>query len=263
MSAVSCVLQGAGCSTAGCATCHMPLLDSQLAIMEAFPNAKRMLRRLLWRECVYARVAGCACCMPQGQDSLGWGWVCLSFAAWSAACGPRSVEARVVFQLSKLPHAACGVPLEVASCHFLLPLPLLALKLNCFHLPAKKDDNWRSLTSAQHTHTHIQRQRLRLLLRAAFVGRATRGFCWLRRSSTRSARRDLCPCSPLAHPLAVQQSQPLSISLPLSLSLSGLSIAAIAVGVGWFNTSVAQSSFPPADSCSTWWHFWPTAAAAS
>lgn len=77
----------------------------------------------------------------------------LSLAAWSAACGPRSVEARVVFQLTKLPHAACGLPYEVASCHFLLPLPLLVLKLNCFHLPAKKDDNWRSLTSAQHTHT--------------------------------------------------------------------------------------------------------------
>lgn len=80
--------------------------------------------------------------------------VSLSLAAWSAACGPRSVEARVVFQLTKLPHAACGLPFVVASCHFLLPLPLLALKLNCFHLPAKKDDNWRSLTSAQHTHTH-------------------------------------------------------------------------------------------------------------
>lgn len=104
----------------------------------------------------------------------------------------------MVFQLSKLPHAACGSPLEVASCHFLLPLPLLALKLNCFHLPAKKDDNWRSLTSAQHTHIHWQR--LRLLLRAAFVGRATRGFCWLRRSSTRSAPTGslpvLAPCPP-------------------------------------------------------------------
>lgn len=166
----------------------------------------------------------------------------LSLAAWSAACGPRSVEARVVFQLTKLPHAACGLPFVVASCHFLLPLPLLALKLNCFHLPAKKDDNWRSLTSAQHTHTQLHTHThsgrgcvsccvLRLLAAppAAFVGLDA-----ARRSDL--LRRDLCPCSPLAHPLAVQQSQRLSLSLSLSrsvsLSLSGLSIAAIAVGAG-------------------------------
>lgn len=178
-----------------------------------------MLRRLLWCTSV-CRMRMLHATEPRLSQSL-------SLAAWSAACGPRSVEARVVFQLTKLPHAACGLPFVVASCHFLLPLPLLALKLNCFHLPAKKDDNWRSLTSAQHTHTrscthtHTLRQRLRLLLRAAFVGRATRGFCWLRRSSTqRSAPTGslpvLAPCPP-TRCAAKSTSLSLCLTVPLGL----------------------------------------------
>lgn len=135
--------------------------------------------------------------------------------------------------------AACRMRLAVRSC--LLPLPaavaVAGIKTKLFPPTRKKGRQLAQFDfGPTHTHTHTGRGCvsccvLRLLAAppAAFVGLDA-----ARRSDP--LRRDLCPCSPLAHPLAVQQSQRLSLSLSLSrsvsLSNSGLSIAAIAVGAG-------------------------------
>lgn len=201
------------CSTAGCATCHMPLLDSQLAIMEAFPNAKRMLRRLLWRECVQdAHVA----CHRAKTLSVSLSR-CLVSRMWSALSGGTCG-----FPVNQT--AACRMRLAVRSC--LLPLPaavaVAGIKTKLFPPTRKKGRQLAQFDfGPTHTHAHTHSGRgcvsccvLRLLAAppAAFVGLDA-----ARRSDP--LRRDLCPCSPLAHPLAVQQSQRLSLSLSHCLTV--------------------------------------------
>lgn len=139
------------CSTAGCATCHMPLLDSQLAIMEAFPNAKRMLRRLLWRECVLLLAlqdAHVACHRAKTLSvSLSR---CLVSRMWSALSGGTCG-----FPVNQT--AACRMRLAVRSC--LLPLPaavaIAGIKTKLFPPTRKKGRQLAQFDfGPTHTHTH-------------------------------------------------------------------------------------------------------------
>jgi len=106
----------AGCATSGC--CNI----GQQPIMKAFPNAKRMLERLLWQVCVQP-----GCSSRRSSSSR-------SSRMWS------TLEARVVFQLTalrssyRLPLATC----LLAAC--LLPLPAAAygIKTKLFPPTRKK-----------------------------------------------------------------------------------------------------------------------------
>lgn len=151
---------------------------------------------------------------------------CLVSRMWSALSGGTCG-----FPVNQT--AACRMRLAVRSCLLPLPAAVAGIKTKLFPPTRKKGRQLAQFDfGPTHTHTHTHSGRgcvsccvLRLLAAppAAFVGLDA-----ARRSDP--LRRDLCPCSPLAHPLAVQQSQ--SVSLSVSLSLSGLSIAAIAVGAG-------------------------------
>lgn len=87
--------------------------------MKAFPNAKRMLGQLLWRVCALARM------QPHVVRCGG-------------TCG---------FPVNRAPLATEPLP-AAARCRPLLPVAAFGIKTKLFPPTRKKDDNWRSLTSA-------------------------------------------------------------------------------------------------------------------